>query len=440
MRRCDLLLWMACALFPIQAAALSLPEAFRMAQDYDAQMRVVAADAAAGIAQVDMAHARLLPQITAAGARGKQRIESSYLAASIPDRTSEPDTENWSLQLRQALYRPMEWRAWKHAEELADASDFAVKAETATLLSRVAKAYLQLLESQAQMEVAQRDVERYAELLRQAERAFQLGPGTRVEIEEVRARLDEARAIAVDWQGRIETGRQELAALIGQDVTPRELVAFEGIRILARDITRDPVNHWIEQLRQKNPELASLQARVDAGRRYVGVQRAGHLPTVDLVASHGFSRSDSITTIDQEHLSTSLSVQVAVPLYSGGGVDASVRSALAGLDREKALLDGRRRELTNVATNAHVQIRFGLEKLNALEQAERSAEQALLATRKGVQAGIRNHVDVLVAEQDVAKVEVRLVSTSYELLRSVMDLMEVTGEVHLALERLDALQ
>ncbi|WP_142809908.1 TolC family outer membrane protein [Tepidiphilus olei] len=422
------------------AWALDFAEAFRMAKDYDARVRIAASRAAQDDAGVDVAKSRLLPQVSAAAARGKQYTRTKYLSGPYPSRYEEPDTKNWALQVRQPLYRPAEWRSWERAQSLAEASARALDAETATLLSRVARAYLALLEAKTQLKVAEQDVARYTEVLRQAQRAFETGQGTRIEIEEAQARLDAAQASVVDWQGQIETGRQDLAALIGQEVNPEELSPFAEVRGVARDVLQEPVGAWVERTLLQNAELASLKSQLDAALKRVGVEKAGHLPTVDAVASRRFARSDSETTIGEEYLSTNVAVQVSIPLYSGGGVNASVRAALAARDEAQARFDGRRRELVTATTNAYSRVRFGLERVTALEQATRSAEQALVATRKGVQAGTRNNVDVLNAEQDVARAQMQWVSAAFELLGAIVELWAATGEVDQALQRLEAVQ
>lgn len=427
----------ACAL---PAWALDFAEAFRLAKDYDAKVKVAASRAAQDGAGVDVARSRLLPQVSAAAARGKQYTHTKYLSGPYPSRYDEPDTKNWALQVRQGLYRPAEWRSWERAQSLAEASARALDAETATLLARVAKAYLALLEAKSQLKVAGQDVARYAEALRQAQRAFETGLGTRIEIEEAQARLDAAQANVVDWQGQIETGCQDMAALIGQEVSPEDLMPFTEVRGLAREVLQEPATAWVERMALHNAELASLKAQLDAAQKQVAVQKAGHLPTVDAVASRTLSRSDSVTTIGEEYLTTNVAVQVSIPLYSGGGVNASVRAALAAQDEAQAQFDGRRRELVTVTTNAYSRVRFGLERVTALDQAMRSAEQALAATRKGVQVGMRNNVDVLNAEQDLAKVQMQWVSAAFELLGSIVELWAATGEVDQALQRLEAVQ
>ena len=324
----------ACAL---PAWALDFAEAFRLAKDYDARVKIAGSRAAQDEAGVDVARSRLLPQVSAAAARGKQYTHTNYLSGPYPSRYEEPDTKNWVLQVRQGIYRPAEWRSWDRAQSLAEASARGMEAETATLLSRVAKAYLALLEARTQLKVAEQDVARYTEVLRQAQRAFETGQGTRIEIEEAQARLDSAQASVVDWQGQIETGRQDLAALIGQEVKPEELTPFTEVRGLARDMLQEPVTAWVERTMLQNPELASLKAQLDAAEKQVAVQKAGHLPTVDAVASRTFSRSDSVTTIGEEYLSTNVAVQVSIPLYSGGGVNASVRAALAAREESGAI-------------------------------------------------------------------------------------------------------
>ncbi|HNU19978.1 MAG TPA: TolC family protein, partial [Hydrogenophilus thermoluteolus] len=73
-------------------------------------------------------------------------------------------------------------------------------------------------------------------------------------------------------------------------------------------------------------------------------------------------------------------------------------------------------------TQAYTALRFGYAQWQALEQAERSAQQAVIGTEKGIQAGTRNAVDLLNAQQELAKVRASRIDAAYQVLVAAIDL------------------
>lgn len=171
------------ALAAVPAHALTLQQAFEQAREYDAELAAARAAAEGDQARARVAKSRLLPQVSASMAAGKQWTSTHYLSGPYPDSEDEYEPLNWSLNAQQALYAPADWRGWKKAEASARASALWVKAQADDLLNRVIKAYVQIVNAKAQIQVAQQDEARYGQVLKQAEAAFAQGQGTRTDIE-----------------------------------------------------------------------------------------------------------------------------------------------------------------------------------------------------------------------------------------------------------------
>ena len=71
----------------------------------------------------------------------------------------------------------------------------------------------------------------------------------------------------------------------------------------------------------------------------------------------------------------------------------------------------------------------GILKIRALEQAERSAEQAVFSNRKGLTAGTRTQIDILNAEQQRFIVLRDLAGARYQYVLSRLRLQALMGAI-----------
>lgn len=408
------------------AAALDLAQAYRLAKQADAAYLAAEAHTQAEQEGVTVARAKLLPQIGALGAVGKMRVERKVGGRDFP--VSPTNSWSWSVNLKQPLYRPNEWAAYQQAQALSEGARLRLLDEAVQLFERLAKAYFEVLNADAQLKVAENDVARYQAALDQAQAAFRHGQGTRIEIEETKARLDAARAQVLARQGQLEIAERALTLLIGRPAVAAELKDLAEQHTLSQTILAKPAPAWVEEAKQANLALAALRQQVIAAQHKVKQQLAGHKPTLDLVAGYQQSQSESQITLEQQFKTASVNLQATLPLFSGFGVSAAVRQAEALLHQAELELEQKTRELEQTVLDAYTKVRFGHSQVLALAQALRSATQAVVGTRKGVFAGTRHYVDVLNAEQHATEVEANRIRAIYQLLASMVELLAATGK------------
>ena len=79
---------------------------------------------------------------------------------------------------------------------------------------------------------------------------------------------------------------------------------------------------WLEMAVRQSVTLQAKARAVDVAKLAITRQYAGHLPRLDLIATVSRSENDSISNLGQVTSQRSIGLQLNVPLYSGGGVDA----------------------------------------------------------------------------------------------------------------------
>jgi outer membrane protein TolC len=158
--------------------------------------------------------------------------------------------------------------------------------------------------------------------------------------------------------------------------------------------------------------------------------QAGHLPTLDLVAQHNYSKGDSNNVFPQTINKTNyIGVQLTVPIFAGGGVNSAVRQATADAEEARQGYEYARDDLRLKVQNQYDAVRAGISRVHALERALVSADQNVLSNRKGVLAGTRTTLDVLNVEQQRFNTQVDLAKVRYQILVAWATLLSYVGDL-----------
>lgn len=398
------------------AAALDLMDAYRLALAADPNFQAARATAEAARELLPQARAELLPQVSISASRANNSTEQTSQNILGQDVTREYDYvgKNAALSLRQPLFRLGSVARYYQAGAQVDAAEATLEKDTQQLALRVAGAYFDTLTAREKLDSILVQKEAYAGQLAAAERSLAAGFGTRTDIDDARARLDMAGAQEIEARHALGVAERTLAGIVARRVATASLARIDAGRLRLDDPAPASLDAWLAQAEEQNPELRALRSGIEVAEREVDKGRAAHLPTLDLVASRRYSDSDSDTTIGSLYRTTSIGVQLNIPLYSGGYTDSALRQAHANLEKARQQYEAGRRQLEVMVAREFGGVVQGIARVRALEQALRSAEQALHSTRKGVEAGTRNSVDVLNALQQLA-------NTRHELARARAD-------------------
>ncbi|MBI4208029.1 MAG: TolC family outer membrane protein [Betaproteobacteria bacterium] len=413
----------------LSAWGFDLLDAYRDALANDANFMAARSALAAARENLPQARAGLLPQVSANAQRTRNSLDQRQTlpTGGTINRESSYTADSATLALRQPLYRRLNWAQLSFAEAQVAAAEAGFEKDRQDAGLRVAQAYFEVLFAQTRVRVLEAQLEAFAGQLKLAERAFATGAGTRTDIDDARARALQAKAGLTEANYALDNARRTLAALIGKPPPP--LADVVPARLPLAPAEPAVLDHWLRQMEAASPELASLRHQVEMARQDIEKQRAGHHPTLDLIAARQYGSSDTTVTLNQRNIVDYLGVQLALPIYSGGGVSAAVRQAEANLDKTQFQLEAARQRI-GVDTQRYFHgVAQGVEKVRAFEAALEAAEQAVVSSRKGFEAGTRTQVDVLDALQRVAEVAQGLARARYEFLLNRMQLAAVTGQL-----------
>jgi outer membrane protein, protease secretion system len=412
----------------VPVAPLNLSRAYQAALEQDAVIRAARATADARRERLPQARAQLLPNVSASLSRNKNDLTSMQ-----PGFLGEPVTSDRkyvssgrALTIRQPIFRPFQFADYRQAEAQVADAEAVLEREVQNVAVRVAGAYLEALLAQDQLALVLVQKQAYTTQLDAARKRFAAGAGVRTDIDEAQARVDLTLAQELEARQNVDFTRRQLQVLVNVSVTQIAPVDERRLDLVGPIPPR--LEDWTDRAELTSPELRSLRAQIEAARREVDKARSGHLPTLDAIAQWSISDSENVTQVNSRFDNKSIGVQLNVPIFSGGFVSSQTRQAVADLERAQQALEATRRDLGLRVEKEFRGITEGVLRVRALEQAVRSAETAVVSSRKSFEGGARTLVDVLNAEQQQVSALRDLANSRYQYMISRVRLRALAGE------------
>jgi outer membrane protein len=423
MRKTVLATLIAGSFLSLNAHAIDLLQVYREALANDAVYASARSTLTAGQEREIQGRAGLLPQIGVGGSVNRTNADVSAAGIEVGRNFT---SRGYSVTLSQPLFRVANWEQYQQGKLSVAASEATFAQAQQDLIVRVAQAYFDVLASQDALASVQAQKTAITEQLASAKRNFEVGTSTITDTHEAQARYD--LVIAQEFAGinDLEIKRSALQQIIGKP--SGELATLRpGVQIGAPEPAN--LDSWVQSAEQQNFGVVGQQLALEIARRQIKLNRAGHYPTVDLVASRSHSnQTGSLTSpTGASSDSNAIGVQWNIPIFSGFAVDSREREAIALEERTRSDLENARRVAAQGARQAFLGVNSGLAQVRALEAAEVSSQSALESNRLGYQVGVRINIDVLNAQQQLYSTRRDLARARYDAIVNSLRLKSAAG-------------
>lgn len=421
--------WLCVLLVPVASgtcAADDLIGLYRKAAQYDADFLAVVANTEADREEINKARAQFYPKAQLSASRGRGVTDrTTQTALGALDTHLNYSTQNYAFSVRQPLFNKEAFAGYNSARAYVRSQEQLLNEEQGKLMLKVAEAYLQILYTEEKVALLQRRIDAVTRQLDQAGKRYRQGAGTVVEVSEAQASLEMARAEHVQAIGDLEDVRQGLWRMTGEPVAIDAYL--DPARLPQEFSTSAALDFWLQSAGEHNPEIMAARYAVEAARQDIEKKRAGHYPSVDLVGVRSYSENDSNNTLGASFDTTTLAVQLSMPLYAGGYVSANVRQAQSRLSAAEETLRSKEREMTVSIRKYFNGIQSQRLSVSAYQQAVSAAEIAFDGASKGFMAGIKTNVEVLDAQQKLYSNRLELSNARYALISNLINLKHRAG-------------
>ncbi|SFD37930.1 outer membrane protein [Massilia yuzhufengensis] len=440
LRKPFLAVLVASALFSLNAGAADLIQVYQQALANDATFASARASAAAGRERVPQGRALLLPTVGITGSSIKNDRDGSPwnegdlitnattgVQTRVAGSASNLRTSEFTIGLTQPLFRWDRWETYQQSKLQQSVSEAQFAQAQQDLITRVAQAYFDVLAAQDKLESIRAQKNAVTEQLASAKRNFEVGTQTITDTHEAQAAYDLVIAQEFAAVNDLDNKRNALQAIIGTE--PSSLAPLKtGITLAAPSPAN--VDPWVSSAENQNYGVTVSQLQVELAKREISKTRAGHYPTLDLVAST--SRVDTngrINGLSAVNKNNGIGVQFSVPIFNGFGVTSRVRETIALEDKARNDLEATRRQAALQARQAFLGVNSGMAQVKALEAAEVSSQSALESNKLGYQVGVRINIDVLNAQRQLYSTRTDLSRARYDTILNGLRLKAASGSL-----------
>src|SRR5512143_1416703 len=245
-------------------------------------VRIAAANIEQAAGVLTTTRSPLFPQVTYNGSAGRQRLSAE---GPTPLANSNPSSSfqllggaTWEIDL---------WGRIRRLTEAARASFFAsVEARRGVILSlvsSVASSYIQLRGLDAQLEIAKRTLDTYAESVKLFTLQFKHGQTSEMTVAQARTQYATALATIPQIESQIAQLEQAISILLGRN--PGPITRGKSIDELALFAVPSGVP---SQLLERRPDLAQAEQNLIAANAQIGAAKALYFPTISLTGGYGY--------------------------------------------------------------------------------------------------------------------------------------------------------
>ena len=407
--------------------AADLMQVYRDAQENDPTFAAARATLDAGREKAPQALAGLLPNVTVGGNTAWNSNEVSYSNAPTFNGQASYNSNGYQLTLSQPLFRWQNWVGYDQAKlQVAQAeANFAQARQD--LILRVAQAYFDVVYAVENLKAVRANKTAIAQQLESAKKNFEVGTTTITDTDEAQARYDLAIAQEIAAESDLEVRKRALQAIIGKETGP--LAATRSNTALTPPQPAD-MSQWVTAAEKDSISVLVQQFATEIASREVDRQRAGHYPTVDLVANQGRSKmfmAPNFGVAESEY--QNVGIQVNVPLFQGGQTVSRQREAAANRMAAQSGLEAARRGAALAARQHYLGVTNGLAQVRALRAALVSSKSALESNKLGYEVGVRINIDVLNAENQVYVTRRDLAKATLDTLMAQLRLKAAVGSL-----------
>lgn len=350
-------------------------------------------------------------------------------------RDTTSDQSQFSVDVTQSVFDWGKIVGVKQADKRVTQAAAQLEAARQDLMVRVSSAYFNQLNAQDSLAADLAAREALARQLTQQQRRFEVGIVAIQEVQESQAGYDAAVADVIAAEQTLATSEEQLRAIVGERVP--NLAAPASLALEAPN--PDSAEAWVDTAMKQNPRLAAARIAADAAQDDITIARAARLPTLSFTTGYtDFSVTTRNDLLGPEPTSNravigsegyNWSLDLRVPLFAGGALSSRVQQRVhehrATLEEAEVIA----RETERQTRDAYLNVISSIASVRAYEQAQRSAETSLTATRAGFEAGTRTSIDVITGQNQLREAQTNFARARYTYVLSVLSLEAAAGSL-----------
>ncbi len=369
-------------------------------------------------ARAGIARSEFFPQVQYQAQWSRSRGSEFFLPESAPVNLYQVNLGlSWELDL---------WGRIRRLSQAALAQYLSTQeARRGILLSSVAdvaRAYFELRQLDARLEIARRTTEAFSGTYDLFSRQLAGGIASQLEVSRAEAALRTASATVSDLERQIIAQENLLCFLLGRNPEPIP----RGASLTEQTLPLEVPAGLPSTLLERRPDVRQAEQQLVAANASVGAALADFFPTISLTGDYG-GVSTEVSDLFQAGRTWSVAAGVTGPLFQGMRLKNQYDAKLALFEQAKVRYE-------SAVTNAFGEVSTALVAYQKLAETEKEQMRSVAAYMEAVRlaniryvAGLSSYVEVLDAEQQLFPAENTLAQTRLLRLAAFVQLYKALG-------------
>ena len=316
------------------------------------------------------------------------------------------------LRLTQTIYDGGAW--WNSIASAGNNYQISQQFERQTNINvvyNVFQAYYNLLKSQQLLDVARMNLMLANQQVELVTNQFEIGAAAKTDLLKVNVLKGQAQVQVITRDAEQLNALRELRNAIGLMGKKDPLMIDEGIEqpVIVPDVVQA-----FEEMEQNNPSLKAKKGQIQGAVLNHKIIRGSHLPNLSMSYNYGYQSADVTGLVAEDDWNTSLSFDLAVPLFTGFDLSTRTQQARLSITKEENEYITQLHDLRVQLENLLETLRNYQDMIPINEEVLASAEEDLRLVQVQYALGSVTILEVLDAQLSVTQARSSLVSIKYD--------------------------
>ena len=414
------------------SSALDLVEAYERAKNADPNWQANLYQYQADQLDVGVARGYLLPTVTVSGnvTRKHQDLNESsnsgaFAGSNLMSSTST--TKQAAITARQPIFRVDAWQGYKQVKTSVQLSEVNLKLQRQQHLLNVSDAYFNVLRQQSLTATNAQEEKALLEQLNTMNAKLREGLIAKSDVSEANAQYQNARANRIATGVQLILAQEQFAQLIG----PYQ----EKLAVLRDDFQyQKPIpnvlNEWVDLAQNQNLDIQQARLQLQYANDQRRVEQAAIYPQIDAVATYGYNAQSPKTMISSDGQFDQVGVEMNWNVFTGGRTKTNIEKSKKIVQKSDAQLDAAVRKANTDVKKSYLQVETDQATLQARKAAMESSALVSKASKAQYDEGLKNMVDVLLAQRNAFSTKQEFVNAQYDYVMNVLKLKASVGQLN----------
>ena len=409
--------------------SLTLRDAVQLALNQNPQVQVANLNVAESQQDQNLARAGLLPQASFQAYEHTQRLAVAPLFGlshipflPLPGHLGPYQVDYAGASFSAPIFDLTLWRRWQASKEGVNTSRAQNQGVREQIAMLVVSQYLGSLRASADVKAAQSRVDLAQALYDQAADLQKNGVGTGIDTLRSNVELQNERQRLIEAQTQFQTSLYGLAQLLNVDPN-REIQMADQVSFFETPAIQ--VDQSLEAAYTNRPEMKALlheQRQVELAKQQAGESRYPALSFDGYWSEQGLTPNTAIPAYVY-------AFNLNVPLFTGGRIGAQRARAELEVRKVSQQEQEQRNQIALQVRTAIAQMAAARSEVDVANQAVGLANEEVSQARDRFQAGVANNIEVISAQDALARANDNQIVALYRYNQARADLAHATGQM-----------